>query len=321
MNKSFATYTPRVRPMVYDAIAGRSGCEPESGNAFFGLKAFEELCVANHDATSAVFNQPATVSYSIGPGNKGDPVTPYVTLWSVWVASAGVRVGKVGPVTPPANTLGDPSALYPTEKPTAITHGWNSEALLAIAIQKTPTAIELKRYDDTSGDIDTFTWTGVSPALFYSGLVVKDGRGQLVCYYLKPESPAVLYARFESDDFTEEQVVMPSLRVPLARLITVSSHDTKVLLYALDDRGRDVTLTSPRHEAFFTDAATLDVGLVDGQVFELGVTAGLVATDKAALDIGAPSGQVFSPLIDPAPPPPGDAMSLSVALVGGEVIA
>lgn len=307
--------------MVYDAIAGRSGCEPESGNAFFGLKAFEELCVATHDATSAVFNQPDTVSYSIGPGNKGDPVTPYVTLWSVWVATAGVRVGKVGPVTPPANTTGEASALYPTSKPDAITHAWDAEGLLAVAIQKTPTTIELKRYDDATGeDIDTFTWTGVSPALFYTGLVIKDGRGQLVCYYLQAGSPTLLYARFESESYAVEHIIMPSLRVPLARLVGVSSHDTKVLLYALDDRGRDVTLTSPRHEAYFADAATLGVGLVDGQVFSLGVTTGLVATDKATLDIGKPSGQVFSPLISPAPPP-ADLMSLSVALVGGEVIA
>lgn len=321
MNKSFATYTPRVRPMEYDAIAGRDGCEPESGNDFYGLRAFEELCVAAHDADSLVFGQPATASYSFGPFYKGIPLW-FNTEWSVWVATAGVRAGKVGKVTPPANGLGEVSNLYPETAPTHITHAWSGEGLLAIAIQKDEDTIELKQYDDATGtDIDTYTWEGRSPALFSAGLVVKgeDAPSGLVCYYLKAEDPRILYARFERDLYAIERIILPSVRVSLERLIRATSHDTKVLLYALDDRGRDITLTSPRHPITDSDSATLDVALVGGDVFVVGVEAGSIGLDAATLDIGAPFGQVFSPLIAPVDPPPTEAVSLSVAFVGGEV--
>lgn len=321
MNKAFATFTPRVRPLEYDAIAGRDGCEPESGNDFFGLRAFEELCVSPHDADSLVFAQPATASYSFGPYDKGVPIAPFLTQWSVWVATAGVRAGKVGLVVPPANGTGEASALYPATTPTQITHAWSSEGLLAIAIQKDATHIELKQYDDATGaDIDTYTWEGVSPALFYTGHVVRgDDAPGLVCYYLKASDPTILYARFERDLYAEERIILPSVRVPLARLVGAASYDTKVLLYALDDRGRDITLTTPRHPATSADAATLDTAFVSGNVYEVGVEAGVVGLDAATLDIAAPFGQVYDPLVEPTAPPPAEASSLSVAFVGGEV--
>jgi hypothetical protein len=322
VNKSFQTFTPRVRPLEYDAIEGRTGCEPESGNTFYGLKAFTELCIALHDSSSPVFGRPATVSYALGPYYKGIPQFPYTSVWAAWVATEGVRVGKFSHVVPPANTTGEPSNLYPTTKPTQITHGWNAEGMLAIAIQKTPTTIELKRYDDTSETVSTFNWNGVSPALFYAALVVKNPPtpGGLVCYYLNPDSPKVVYARFEADNFATERIIMPEVRVPLARLIGTTSHGAKLVLYALDDQGRDVTLTTPVHPPAPHEAMSLDVTFVDGAVLFLAVDGGTFDEDAATLDISAPFGQVLHPLIDPGEPLPEGKMSLSVALIGGEVV-
>lgn len=324
MNKSFSAYTPRPRPLDYDAILGRDGCEPESGNSFYGLLAFEELCVAPHSATSAVFNQPATVSYSLGPYYKGIPQEPYVTMWSAWVATAGIRVGKVGPVVPPANTTGELSSLYPEATPSALTHAWDASGLLAIAIQKTADTIELKHYLDTSGtNIGTYTWAGQSPALFYTGLVVKadPAASPLVCYYLKAaDGGKTIYARFSADAWATEQIIIPTLRIGLARLISATSYGAKVQLFALDTQGRDVTLTTPQHAVGGLDAATLAVALAGGNVYVVAQDFGLAGTDKATLDIAAPFGQVFEPLTDPTDPPPAEKASLSVAFIGGEVL-
>lgn len=311
-----------MRPLVYDAIAGRSGCEPESGNTFYGLKAFNELCVAQHDAESVIFGQPDTVSYSDGPLYKGVDEGAYMlNRWAAWVATAGVRVGKVWPVTLPGDNLGDASALYPQTKPTHLTHAWSSEALLAIAIQKDEDTIELKQYIEDDGEIATYTWEGQSPVLVNSAAVVKGdpSEGGLVCYYLKEDKPRIIYARFERDDYATERVVMPELRVPLVRLIRASSFQTKMQLFALDDQGRDVTLTTPIHPGRFDDAADLAVGLVGGAIYNLAVNRGEIASEKSTLDIAAPFGEVLSPLVEPAVPPPAEAASLSVALVGGEV--
>lgn len=322
MNKSFAAYTPRSRPLEYDAILGRSGCEAESGATYFGLKAPERLCVSPHDDSSVIFNQPPTVSYSYGPATKGVQSKPFLTSWAAWVGTVGIRVGKYSRVTPPANLLGDLSALYPTAQPAALSHAFDDEGLVAIAIQKTSTTIELKWYTGHGGENSVATWTGNSPALLNSSLVLHGdpAAAGLVCYYLSPANPRVLYARFGVEDFAVERIIVPELRLPLARLINAASYDTKVLIYALDPVGRDVTLTTPRHAA--TDAAAfgLEVALDGGSVFVTAVDAGVAETSACTLDIGAPAGQVYSPLIEPAVSPPAESVSLSVALVGGEVI-
>jgi len=318
MNKSFATYTPRPRPMEYDAIAGRDGCEPESGFDYYGLKAFDEMCVFPHDPTSKIFNQPPTVSYSFGPQTSGNATKPFLTGWAVWVATVGVRVGKTSYVVPPSNGLGSASTLYPNEKPSELTHSWNVNGDLAIAIQKDAETIELKI------NASTFSWLGRSPALFYSGHVVHgdpSDLGQLVCYYIKPTtSTTTLYARFEVEAWAIEHIIMPSIRVPIVRLINASSIESKLHLFAIDDRGRDVTLTTPLHPALFDkDKANILVEMVQSAIYVLAVDVGVLALDKAKITMSLPSGKVFSPLIDTDTTPTIEKMGLSVALVGGEI--
>jgi hypothetical protein len=331
--------------MDYDAIKGREGCEPESGNEWYGLKPFSQLCVSLHDPASEIFGMPLNVSYSVGPGTKGDPTHPFTTPWAAWVGSTGVRVGQSTHIDPPADDVGDHSTLYLNEKPPELTHAWNERGDLAIAIQKDKDHIELKQYTDDLGNIATYSWKGRSPALFYSGRVLNGdpSQGQLVCYYLSTAAdfPELLYARFESEGWATERIVMPSMRTALKRLIHVDTiqsdfmllqptqhvlseavmADFGVVLYAIDEDDRDVTLTTLQHILTFDERANLNINLEGGGLFEnsaANVDAGL---DKGRIDIRPSGGQLFKPLIDPTTPLVVDSASLSVDLVGGEILS
>jgi len=321
--------------MDYDAIVGREGCEPESGNEWYGLLPFTELCVWPHDKESEIFTQPATVSYSIGPDQRGNQTKPYFTSWAVWVGTIGVRVGQADHVDPPANDLGENSSLYLKVKPEELTHAWNGKGDLAIAIQKDKDNIELKQYVDDAGTIATYAWRGRSPVLYYSGHVLHGdpSEGQLVCYYLHPEMPRVLYARFESEGFATERIVMPALRLGLAQLINVVTIEDaliggKVALYALSVRGRDVTLTTAEHIPTFAESAFLGIGFgdlngdpgEDGGVYHVTIdTPEILVVDQAKIDIKVDGGTIIKPLIDYDTTPTVESTSLSVALVGGEI--
>lgn len=335
--------------MDYDAIAGREGCENDTGIDWFGLKAFERMCVSLHDTTSELFNQPPGVSYSIGPAVKGDPTQPFNSPWAAWVGGVGVRVGKLAHVDPPADDLGEHSSLYLKVKPTELSHAWNGKGDLAIAIQKDPLHIELKQYIDDAGNFATYSWRGLSPALYYTGHVIKGDPAnldQLVCYYLHPtpEQPNVLYARFESENYSVEHIVMPGLRVPLQRLInvrtsqpaeveisdvpdpetgkipTILTYGSRVELYAIDEDGRDVLLTTPEHIPTFFDQTSLAVALVNGGVAVASRDAD-GRQDDAKIDTRLNNGRVLKPLVDTDLTPTSEDASLSVALVGGDVLS
>lgn len=319
MNPAFAAYTPRVKPTNYDALSLKAGCVADTGNDFFGVRAFDQVCVAPHDEDSEVFNRLDTVSYSRGPSTKGDPTKPFLASWAAWVATQGIRVGKFQTVVPPANGDGDASALWPTTTPTRLTHAWDALGLLHIAIQQTATTIKVRYYTDDEGNIQEWNWSGKYPAAVYSGLVDKGDApsGSIAIYYLRPERPYVVYARFSAEGYANERVVMPELHIALARLIGAEAlADGRIALYAVDTPGRDVTLYSPVYKVTAADAVGLDVNLDGGLVFGAAVFAP-VTTEGATLDITLDSGLVFDATV--AASEPADGATLEIGFESGEV--
>lgn len=318
MNPAFNAYTPRVRPLEYDALKAKEGCEPDSGTDYFGVLAFDEFCV-QEDATDYAHGQQDTVSYAQGPATPGSAVKPHLVVWTAWVAAAGIRIGKVGRITPPAASSGAASALYPTTKPTKLSHAFSQAGLLAIAIQKTSTGIELKQYTDDEGTIATFTWDGYSAVLWNSGLLAHNdpAQGGLVCYYLRAGREDILYARFAAEAWATERIVMPSMRVELSRLVGVTVANQKAELRALDADGRAATLKSPQYGPTIEDAANLDITLDSGIYHASGADAP-DQLDNSTLAISFEDGLYADTVVTPSNQPDTEKSTVAVELDGGE---
>jgi hypothetical protein len=316
MNSAFSAYTPRVRPLEYDSLTAKAGCETDSGNDFFGVLAFDQVCIAPHDEEDYNFTQPDSTSYAQGPATPGVQTKPFLTVWTAWFATAGVRIGKVGQTI--SDTAGDASALYPTlTTATKLSAAFDRLGLLNIAIQKTATLIEVKYYSDTAGTIATTSWSGYSCVLFNAGLLTRldpsEDTGGVVAYYLRTERPNVIFARFADEGYATERTVMPELRIELTRLIQFSISDNKAVLRAIDALGRDVTLYSPQYSV---KPADLAVAPVSGLYFAAGVDAP-DQSDNSVLAIAPVSGVYFDATVEPGIQPE-DAATLAVAPHSGE---
>lgn len=317
MNYVFGSFSPRVHPLNYDSLAAREGCEAESGSDYFGILAFNRICLFEHDPNNYAFTQPDTVSYAIGPAQPGTSGKPFTTVWTAWVGSFGVRIGKVGRITPPSDDKGDPISLYPATKPTKISHAFDDNGLLAMAIQKTAGTIELKHYTDTLGNVATVSWIGVSPILWYAGELLRNDPALLpvVCYYLKADQPNRIYARFSNEGYATERIVMPDLRAAPDRLIGIVSNAGVAELRFIDSFGRDCTLYAP-YAVTAAEKSTVAVSLAGGLYFEAAVSAP-DASDKSTLAISLAGGLVFDAVVTTANQRDDGAATLAIALDSG----
>lgn len=320
MNPAFSSFTPRVKPLNYDALLLVRGCQEESGNEYFGVLAFDQVCVDVHDAESLPFNKPDTVSYQLGPVTPGTQ-DGFQNVWTAWVGTEGIRIGKVGYITPPADTTGSASSLYPSATPTKLSHAFGTGGLLAIVIQKTSETIELKRYTDDIGTTDTKTWSGLSPVIFFSGLLDKgEGRDTgFVVYYLKEGRPLELFARFQQDDFATEYVVVPSMRVQAVRLLSVSKIESKMALRFVDTIGRDCTLYSPDYAVILEDQAQVSTEILDGTYIEAGVPV-TPDPDKATCSTEIADGLYFDSVVEPSNQPDAEKADITIQLTDGEYL-
>jgi hypothetical protein len=321
MNRAFQSFTPRSHPLDYDALIAREGCEAESGNDFFHVLAFDRICLFAHDADDYTHTQPDTVAYSIGPEQTGTAGKPFLTTWTAWVGSFGVRIGIVGRITPPSDNTGDVSTLYPATKPTKLSIAFDRDGLLHMAIQKTTAEIEVKYYTDTEGTIATRSWTGYSAVLWYSGELVRNDppdapAGTIVCYYLRTDQPKKIYARFSDEGYATEYTVMPDLRAEPTRLIGVAAVDQKAELRFIDSLGRDGTLYSPQYAITIQESATLDVTFDSGLVFAAAVPAD-DQLEKATLAISFANGVYFDAVVTTTAQRDDGAATLVIAFDSG----
>lgn len=319
------SYSPLSRPLEFDSLASRQGCEVVFGSDYLGWQSFEELCVFPHDTISPVWNQPDTVSYFYGPVSTGDLTHPFFTLWSAWVGSTGVRIGAVGAVVPPQDDLGVLSGLYPTTTPSKLSAAFNDEGLLAIAIQVTPGTIELKRYTATDGTTHTLTWPGASCLLFNNSLldISIASKSGIVAFYTRPEIPNTLFGRFERDTtpYGTEHTLMPDLRAAPLRLIAAIPLEGVQILRYRDTEGRDAKLTSPLYitNIDVENKVPLTVALAPSLAIKTGILA-IPATDKGKVTVLLTSGIAYSAAQKPADDIEPDNFALSVELESGEVI-
>lgn len=326
MRPAFQSYSPRVRPLSYDAIQAKGGCEPESGHDYYGALAFTQVCIAEHDTADPLFTQPDTVSYALGPAETGSPTKPFNTVWAAWAASIGVRIGRLTAVTPPANTSGVASELAGTTVATKVSHAFNAAGLLAIATQLTAGTVELKYYTSAAGAVGAVTFAGYSAVLLYTGLRAHGAPflGGLAVYYLRAAQPHKIYARFEQDGYAVERVVMPDLRIIPARLISATSYGAKLQIRLIDSLGRDVDLFTAGYAVTGADQQTLAAVFLDG-TYPLIAVAAPDQLDACALDVAPNSGyagaagSVFAATKAPSNMPAADAADLAVVFLNGEV--
>lgn len=321
MNKSLQSWTPRARPLSYDSLQQDIGCQDARGNTIFASKPFTRICIMEHTAAqSSVFNRSDQISYTIGPAQTGDAM-PWPTTWAAWVASAGIRIGKIPSITLPSNGLGSPSSLYPTLRPSKVSIGFTSNAQMALAVQKTSESIEIKWFaDGTGSNIGTVSFLGVSPALFNNGVVhVSDDAGEtdLVLYYLRSEAPRKIFARFERESFGVEHVVHDNLQTNVTSLIANVRQGRKHVLYARDATLRDITLSTTEYiPTMDGEAAGLSIYIDRSWYRESAVELSL--TEEMTLEIGIVRGQYSDVIEQPASPLSGDKATLTLSILAGQ---
>lgn len=285
MKPALQSYTPTVHVLNYDSLDSRAGCDVQTGGEFYGVLAPHQLCVFAHDADNPKYNQPPTVSYQLGPAVQGGDL-PHQTLWTAWIATEGVRIGKVPtPLVPPADDLGVASSLFPGDVSTKITHCFDSDGLVHIAIHKpTPGFINLKWYTDESGTMADTSWAGTQPLLFNFGLM--DGSLDVVCYYLRQDKPFCLFARYKQDNFVNEYQITDSLRVNIVLLSRAVKVGDTVEIYGRDDDGRDVKITIGPFAIQLSDRADIGALFEKAEMFR-------ITTDPVLLDDAAEIGASF----------------------------
>lgn len=295
MNHGIQSFTPTVHPLYYDALTARQGCDGEIGIDVLGSLHFDQSCVFSHDADNFRFTQERNVSYQVGPQTTAQ-ANPQLTTWTAWIggngagAGLGIRIGQVGVIAPPASTLGVLSGLFPVlpAGTVSLTHAFDSIGFLHLAVESVPPGfIHLRYYTSASALVapsDT-SFAGISPVLINLANVDPSGGAGVACYYLKPEIPFTLFARFSQDAFATRYAVSPALRVNLTKLISIRSVGNLVKLYAVDDLGRDVTLTSADYALEFSEPSLLGVNLVSGFMGVIAVLAD-AGGDNSSLGIG-----------------------------------
>lgn len=324
MMRAFQTFTPRVRRLVYDSLRQDLGCQDLIGTSRFSTLAFSRICVFDHDTGSELFNRTDLVGYAFGPFNTGSP-PPWDARWAAWVATVGIRVTKASFITPPADTTGVASSLFPevTPSPLKVTIGFTSKNQMGIAIQKAENGgIQIKWFKSSEGDIGSVSFSGVSPVLFGNPLVFRSldtTEADLVLYYLRPEVPTSIFARFERDDFSVERIINANLPVDIVRLIISEADGRKQKLYAIDSIGRDVTFTSPEYILKFTDdKVDLTVTIDSGDYHLSAVPLTVSGNNRAVLTVSIDSGEYDDVIVEPGAALSGDAGSLTISIDSGE---
>lgn len=322
MNRALSSWSPRVRPLLYDSLQQDVGCQDvRYGTKVFASLPFERICIIEHTQDPlSVFNRPDTVSYTIGPLNTGDPL-PWSTIWAAWVSSEGVRIAKLPSIALPSNDTGNPSTFYPDTKPENLSIGFTTLAQVAIAIQKTPSSIEIKWLKSRDGtNLQTVAFPGVSPVLQSNALLqygIDNSINDLVLYYLRPEVSGTIYARFERENFGTEHAVNTSLQADIRRLIASDLQGNKHVLFGRDIFGRDITLYTRDYIILAGgDKNTLALEIVAGSYTRSAILR-TVPGDKTKLALSIVGGKVSKPIQEP-PILSGDANKLAVSIVAGQ---
>lgn len=141
-----------------------------------------------------------TVCFCEGPEAEGETVVEYLgrytTRWMALLIDGILYYGRED-----GTLIQAPLDLFPgplSETATHIALAFDANARPVFAYEDEGT-VYLRRY--VAGTPTSYSWTGVSPCLFFNGVVnFDDAQTDVVCYHLT-ESGGGLYARFQRENF------------------------------------------------------------------------------------------------------------------------
>jgi len=227
--------------------------------------------------------------------------------WVCWVASAGMRYGKLADLAGLGDAEGTANELFIAgERPAVLSFSFDQDARPVIAIQQTPTAIEVRR--KVSGVVTSYIFNGISPQLFYNGIVVASTtNADVVCFYIKAAGDAI-YARFQRDNFAIEYTLNSIAAIELVALLKVDrlhkDGSDYCFLFALDSFGRQVVFKSLPFPAFplvILEPAYLTIGFQGGTTNAL-VLIAVMPTEKSTAATAFGSGVYFAAVISASQP-------------------
>jgi len=206
--------------------------------------------------------------YCDGPEVEAEPGTVrWTTRWCAWVASDGVRYGRVDAGGTRTEGGGELCALFdPGAAPTHLSFCFDQDGRLVAAIQHDATTVQVIKY--VSGSPTTFEFAGLTPIVFYNGVLLHDTPiCDVVCLYLKAAGDTI-YARIQRNDFDTEYELNLDLKTTLSRLCKMDAIQALgqwwLALYAIDTKHRPCVYTSEAYppwpaEIETKDKITLDV--------------------------------------------------------------
>lgn len=318
MRQALQSYTPTVKDLTYDSLTSRIGCEPEHGLYWFratlglpfiGFPTIEPLtlCVFDHNPHSFIFSQPDTICYQLAPTHGLLPLDPIEwALSAMWVTPEGVRFGEgIGYVVPPAYDVG--TLDYPGQAYNKITFSFEANRRRHVAYETNPGLFfSIKwNFNDSGGVTEKPAIEGYSPMLF-NWAILDPQVACTVCYYLRKDKPNTLFGRFHRDAYDIERQVIPSLNVNLSRIIRIVSIGNLVRMYAIDDQGRDVTITWPPVGPTLLEKMTLNTGFVVGLMLITEVPTVTQPQEKCIVTTSFVSGRMIDGTAE-APPGTGGA--------------
>lgn len=190
-----------------------------------------------------------TVAYTWGPKNwRVYQNANYEEAWAGWLGTNSVRLGKFAPgeVAPPDDGLGFASPLFTgTLATTHLSLAFDQNGFEAFSWQSGPGVASVRRL--VNGVIQTFTFPGFEPILFFNGnIAIEDrllGESELVCYYRKP-GYALLFARIMRDNFNIEYVAAQIPFIPVKLLDVIFDRDARTYSVRFVDVGWRTTLAT-----------------------------------------------------------------------------
>lgn len=305
--RALHSYTPRPKPLNYDALAIEYGCTDAAGVKQFGLNAFSEICVSRHTADpSSPFNKNEQTDVTLGPVAPGIPDGAFANSWVAWVATAGVRVNRGNFVIPPADTSGfQYPGLFTATKTDHLSWAFDVAANPAMVITTSPTGATLKWHIDEVL-YNTTTLTATTPILLFTGILNKDqiaANNELVLIFLQPSHPHALYALFQRDGFVHRYTIMDDIRVPLAKLLAVgTTEDSRFIIYARTSFGDDVALKTDRYLiSLEDDLSEINTRLTGGGYFNTAVSAGSLSGDNSKTAVSLTDGDYIDVIAEVSP--------------------
>lgn len=200
-----------------------------------------------------------------------------MVTWAAWISETGTRYGKFSSITLPDNNGGFPFPGLTLTTGNQVSIGFTSDALPA-AVVENDGQITLSILTDTAGGFTLHSWSGVSPSIFSNWQVYwsdEAGGDDLVCYYLDPNRPDSIFARFQRDAFNVEYTINQALpaRIVLLGASQTDGFNTQILLAETSD-GNNATLTTEPYPLFMQpDNETLGAEIVPGGAYFVRVAA------------------------------------------------